>query len=482
MISIFKKIFDRNIQSQKLLLESTLEQVLDVKDDVITSYFIKKRDHFFKLLSTKTYESSKFETINIIKKARLHILLDSKNVINKEIEINSVIKNQNAINNILTLKAKELDKEELKIRYSQIPAKKNAQSIIYNLYAIKKSIIYSYNDLAPDKLKYKTISSDCFSLYSFSAMLLPKSYFICCFLQDSEIFTIACDNEQIIFSRSTNIYYSNLQELDITVISEISRTTAHILQTYRNFKFEYMVLYGELAKNRELAEQISSVSKLKVITPNPSFFVPKNLIDLFINKTYLFGVSNFNQKYNFLPTFIKGLQQYTKISKWLMIGLMVIALYLSAVTMINIKSVINEENILNTNKQIFNIKKTNINLYDTKELKYLEHFLSLQNIMLSRNIIEKLYLFTPLFNIVKPHHIEFDFVDPQEVGKLEFEQTFDDLKSLINIEKVFKQTLQEIQNQHNSLTFTINSDYKKLEFKAKVNIIFSNTVSKRRNR
>jgi len=424
----------------------------------------RKRDKYI-LIDSETFAID--EVAKYLKnKKNIYVNIDQELDFYENIRVPSAIKNSKNIKNFIFYKIKETNPEmDVLLNYNRSPNQtEDNEEISYEVRAIdEKKYLETLKSIGNfENIRSITVSE--YSLLNISNKCIKEKEFISVYVQAKRIVVIAVKEEKLIFSRTIDVASSTPETLQMEIAENITQTLSYIGTQIRDIRFKTLVISGSIALDDVISSQITMYNNMNISILYPNTFI-KNLAPLDAQEHILtIGALLTPKSYRFMPETILGLQQYEKISTFLLL-LSILGLgYISYTTFdqyLEYAKLIKKNRTLK-NSYIATLKRTKMFSKDELSL-YLKHIERVK-LYLSKNPMEIFIELKPLIGLIKP--ISFKYKDNSSF-EIIFGKRFKELKDLYNFDKAFSDIFEKI-NKEKKFFKKVKIDYKNLVYSVKI--------------
>ena len=397
-------------------------------------------------------------------KKNLFLNIEQDEVIDEKISVESVITNDNVIKSIILRKLRESNpQKQLLFNYHQLPKSQNDDKSSYQVHGVDAEKYLDSLSAIKNSIEIKSATIGKFSLLALSNECIKEESYFSIHAQTNKLTMIAVHKNSLIYSRVTTINMSDARMKETKLVEQVTQTIAYVQQNFRDINFSVVVLSGFLVLDDAIIERIYMMSQLRVTVLYPNTFIKGLTAEEAHSFIFALGSLFVPKKFQFMPTSILGLKQYSvgsKIALALSAVLAIVGFYFAYDRFVLYSDLLQEHetligrlNNLSTQTDIYPIEKLH------KSLKYIQ----MSETYLAHHPIDTISSIKPLILLQKPQELQWSYKDDDLKFSAIFKRQFESLKELYEFEKIFFDRFEDI-NTTFTKSYSVKTDYKKMDF------------------
>lgn len=445
---------------------------INVQSDYIAALVVEKKHNFFNLIDSQNIELSDLSEFLKDKKS-YYLSVEQDEVIDEKISIESVVKNDNVIRNLILRKLYSgVDNKQIIFNYYPLPNTQNDDKTAYQIDGVYEESYLSSLKLISNQNEIKRATTNKFSLLGISCECIKAKSYFSIHTQANKITIIAIHNNSMIFSRVNKIIADNAQDRKTNIVDEVTQTIAYVQQQFRDIDFSLVALSGSLAIDDVIIEHIHMSSGLSVTVLYPNTFIRGFQNEE--SQQYIFAIGSLfiQKRYQFLPNLILGIKQYNLISKILLVSSIIFIFLSSFFAYEKFDSYYNSLQKYEIVKHRLDKVAINTNMYSSEELNKSLKYLELSEKYMQFHPLDIILSLKQLIKLQKPEEVTWSYDNENLKFSATFKRSFKTLGELNKFEKLFLTEFEDI-NSTFSKNYSTKSDYKKMDFH--MNIIVENS-------
>ncbi len=448
---------------------------------------IEKKRGLYKILEEEVLQTD--ELLGYLQdKKNYYIVIHQEELLDDIITVPSVIKNKNVLYSYVIKRFKDsLPTKNLLLNYYKISEDKEEKTVTYKIDAIDKKEYMQYLRLIPDWKSIKSATIDKFALLNLTRKCFePVKGFgsFSVYSYGNAITVLAIDDQgRLLFERTSNTIGGIEKSQFLNFTEEINQTVAYVQQQFRSNEFSTILISGSLSLDDEVAHHLQFSTGMGIGVLYPNTFLEGLQNEEPQQYVVTIGSLFVSKKDMFFPVEVLSTKQYA-FALNLLLGLASLALITSSYAMYE-----GLQKYTTTLQRYDSIKERLLHLIKTTDTYPLEQLqqsyihLQVAENFLRSHPLDVLIRFKPLLAMLPPKTYEYDDRNRGEdpIIELSFQKRFDTLEALYTFENSFRSLFKQL-NKENRWILEVNSNYSKIDFKAKIMTPSKQTKQPRRRK
>ncbi len=415
------------------------------------------------VFSPKIQFTEPYEIANYLKtKKKIYLFFSTDNILEESILLPSVIKNEATIQSALLAKIHDnnIISETLILNKLYTTLDPTGESAIHRYEGLYEKEILSTIAPVPKHEYLRRISVERYALFALAQHAFKGRSYLCVYTEEKRNLIVAVDNGTLLFSRIGFMQSEDETERIMEQISDINRTVAYAHQQYREAKFEFIAICGNVADGEIVPMQLNASTGLGVTVLAPTLMVDGLEPNAAQNTVLEIGMLFLDDNMNFLPNSVKAAREFylgSAIAIAIAFAFMLFGLFQSHDAYTSYQASLDEYNTVESR-----LYQTLLNT-DTLNQKQLQEITAQlkSSTPLHHHVIDDLILFDNVLKLIKPQVVSFT-----EGGELilDFKHQYKTLMELYLFEKNFRYETGRIKDTH--VIAEYKTDYNTLTFEA----------------
>ena len=436
--------------------------IVHIHDD-FTSITEAKKTRKRIVFSPKIKFTEPHEIANYLKtKKKIYLFFSTDNILEESILLPSVIKNEATMRSALLAKIHDnnITSEALILNKLYTTLDPTGESAIHRYEGLYEKEILKTIAPIPKHEYLRRISVERYALFALAQHAFKGRSYLCVYTEEKRNLIVAVDNGTLLFSRIGFMQSEDETERIMEQISDINRTVAYAHQQYREAKFEFIAICGNIADGEIVPMQLNASTGLSVTVLAPTLIVDGLEPNAAQNTVLEIGMLFLDDNMNFLPNSVKASREFylgSAIAIAFAFAFMLFGLFQSHDAYTSYQASLDEYNTVESR-----LYQTLLNT-DTLNQKQLQEITAQlkSSTPLYHHVIDDLILFDNVLKLIKPQAVSFT-----EGGELtlDFKHQYKTLMELYLFEKNFRYEAGRIKDTH--VIAEYKTDYNTLTFEA----------------
>jgi len=436
--------------------------IVHIHDD-FTSITEAKKTRKGTVFSPKIQFTEPYEIANYLKtKKIIYLIFSTDNILEESILLPSVIKNETTIRSALLAKIHDnnITSETLILNKLYTTLDPTGESAIHRYEGLYEKEILSTIVPIPKHEYLRRISVERYALFALAQYAFRGRSYLCVYTEEKRNLIVAVDNGTLLFSRIGFMQSEDEIGQIMEQISDINRTVAYAHQQYREAKFEFIAICGNIADGEIVPMQLNTLTGLGVTVLAPTLIVDGLEPNMAQNSILEIGMLFLDDTMNFLPNSVKAAREFylgNAIAIIIACAFVLFGLFQSYDAYTSYQSSLDEYDTVES--QLYQTLR-NTDTLDDKQLQEITAQLK-SSTPLHHHFLDDLILFDNILKLLKPQGVSFT-----EGGELilDFKHQCKTLLELYLFEKNFRHNVGMIKETQ--VTAAYKTDYNTLTFEA----------------
>ncbi|MCX6060988.1 MAG: hypothetical protein NT103_01855 [Campylobacterales bacterium] len=436
--------------------------IVRIHDD-FTSITEAKNTRKKTVFSPQIHFTEPHEIANYLKsKKKIYLFFSSDNILEESIVLPSIIKNEATIRSALLAKIHDsgASPETLVLNKLYTTLDPTGESAIHRYEGLSEKEILIHIAPIPKHEYLRRISVERYALFALAQHAFKGRSYLCVYTEEKRNLIVAVDNGTLLFSRVGFMQSEDEIGQIMEQINDISRTVAYAHQQYREAKFEFIAICGNIADGEIVPMQLNASTGLGVTVLAPTLIVDGLEPNMAQNSILEIGMLFLDNTMNFLPNSVKAAREFylgSAIAIVIACAFMLFGLFQSYDAYTSYQSSLDEYDAVES--QLYQTLR-NTDTLDDKQLQEITAQLK-SSTPLHHHLLDDLILFDNVLKLIKPQGVSFT-----EGGELilDFKHQCKTLLELYLFEKNFRHNVDTMKDTQ--VIAAYKTDYNTLTFEA----------------